>query len=92
MEVVQKLKTEIRDSDRLGHLTLSHRVPVSVPGADSSMVFTVDLTLGRDGRFIASCRELPGFVVSGQDEPDTLRTAKQRIWHLLAGDTGFRFP
>ena len=83
LEVVQKLKDEIRDADRRGHLVLTHRVGVSLPGTMFSMTFTVELTPGRDGRFIATCPEIAGFVISGADEQDTLIKAELKIRRLV---------
>jgi hypothetical protein len=83
LEVVQKVKDEIRAADRLDHLILTHRVGVSFPGTMFSMTFTIELTPGRDGWFIATCPEIAGLVISGANEEDTLTKAELKIRRLV---------
>jgi hypothetical protein len=85
LEIVQRLKNTLRDADRLDNLALSHRIPVVSPSGGASLVFTVDVTLGRDRRYLATCREFPGFYVSGPSEHEVLMKAELEIRHLLRG-------
>ncbi len=73
----------LRDADRRDDLTLVHRIPVISPVGGVSLVFTVDVTPGRDGRYLATCREFPRFYVSGKSEDEALAKAELEIRRQL---------
>jgi hypothetical protein len=79
LEIVRRLKNELRDADRLDHLTLSHRIPVISPDGGASLVFTVDISRGQDARLVATCREFPGLFVSAESEDEVLTHAELQI-------------
>jgi hypothetical protein len=85
LEFVQKLKDLLRDADRRDDLTLVHRIPVISPVGGTSTVFTVEVTPGRDRRYLATCREIPGFYVSGKSEEEALMKAELDILRRLRG-------
>jgi hypothetical protein len=85
LAVVQRLKPMLRDADRRDDLSLVHRIPVISPLGGASTVFTVDVTPGQNGRYLATCREIPGFYVSGKSEGEALMKAEREIRRQLWG-------
>lgn len=62
----------LRDADRRDDLTLVHHIPVVAPYGRASLVFTVEITLRRGRQFLGTCREFPGYYVSGRSEHEVL--------------------
>jgi hypothetical protein len=51
-----------------------------------TLMFTVDVALGREGRFGATCRELPGLFVSVAGDDAVLARAELEIRRRLRAD------
>lgn len=82
-DIIQGLKDLVGNADRRDNLTLVHHIPINPLDGMALRMFTVDITPGREGRYLATCRGIPEFYVSGKSEHDALIKSELEIRHRL---------
>jgi hypothetical protein len=80
LELVQRLKTAIRDTNQL---CVTHRILVDLRDGSTPLLFTVDLIREPGGMYLATCWQLSQVLVAGLTEEDALAKAEGDIRILL---------
>lgn len=77
------LRQAVADDAGQGLPAMSHHVLIETPGWAVPRAYTVFLAPDEKGRFLVTCRELPGLRTFGEREDEALSRAEQAIREIL---------
>ncbi len=83
LELVQGLKSAIRDAESLDAATLSHRVAIPTPGVPAPVTYRIDIMRAPDGSYRGTCAEIPRILTVADTEDEALVRTRLAIFNFV---------